>query len=74
MDLNVRAFRTVQAALADPAASDKRRESARRGGLRGGPSRAIVISAERRVEIAKKANRARWASKNKTELKKPLTS
>ncbi|HEX3892616.1 MAG TPA: hypothetical protein VHW46_08590 [Terracidiphilus sp.] len=60
MDLNVRAFRTVQAALTDPAASDKRRESARKGGLKGGPSRAKTMSAKRRTEIAKKASSARW--------------
>lgn len=60
MDLNVRAFRTVQAALAEPAASDKRKEAARKGGLRGGPSRAQSISPKRRKEIAVRASAARW--------------
>jgi hypothetical protein len=60
MDLNVRAFRTVQAALSEPTVPDERKESSRKGGLRGGPSRARTISAERRKEIAMKANAARW--------------
>jgi len=60
MDLNVRAFRTVQAALAEPAEPDKRKEAARKGGLLGGPSRARSISAKRRREIAEQANAARW--------------
>ena len=63
MYLNVRAFRVVQAATSEPAITDKRKESSRKGGLSGGPSRARSISAERRLEIAKKANGARW---NKT--------
>jgi hypothetical protein len=61
MDLNVRAFRTVQAALAEPAAPDKRRQSARKGGLVGGPSRAKTLSPARRTEIAKRASIARWS-------------
>lgn len=60
MDLNVRAFRTVQAALTEATAPDKRKESSRKGGLRGGPSRAKTISAEQRSAIARKASRARW--------------
>lgn len=60
MDLNVRAFRTVQAALTEATAPDKRKESSRRGGLRGGPSRAQAISAEQRSAIARKASEARW--------------
>jgi len=63
MDLNVRAFRTVQAALSEPSAPDRRKQSARKGGLAGGPSRAKSISAKRRTEIARKASAARW---NKT--------
>jgi hypothetical protein len=63
MDLNVRAFRVVQAVFAESVVPDKRKESTRKGGLAGGPSRARSISAERRLEIAKKANGARW---NKT--------
>jgi hypothetical protein len=62
MDVNVRAFRIVQAAISDePKASESaKKEAARKGGLVGGPSRAKSISRERRVEIAKKANTARW--------------
>jgi hypothetical protein len=63
MDLNVRAFRVVQAALSEPTAPDKRKESSRKGGLLGGPSRAKSISAKRRTEIAQKASRARWSKK-----------
>jgi hypothetical protein len=63
MDVNVRAFRVVQAAIAEPKESttvDAKRASARKGGLIGGPSRATSISAERRREIARKASNARW--------------
>lgn len=66
MDVNVRAFRVVQAALAEPkepTTVDAKRASARKGGLIGGPSRAASISADRRREIARKASKARW---NKT--------
>jgi hypothetical protein len=60
MDVNVRAFRMVQATISEPTAPNVRKESARKGGLVGGPSRARSISAERRTEIAKKASNARW--------------
>lgn len=60
MDLNVRAFRTVQAALAEPTEPDKRKEASRRGGLLGGRARASSVSAKRRKEIAKQASAARW--------------
>jgi len=66
MDLNVRAFRTVQAALAEPVPADKRKQAARKGGLAGGPSRARSISAPRRSEIAKKASMTRWSARSKT--------
>lgn len=61
MDVNVRAFRTVQAAISGDSASNSKKESSRKGGLKGGRSRAMSMSRERRVEIAKKANRARWS-------------
>ena len=66
MDLNVRAFRVVQEAVSEESSSPsrKRRNAARLGGLKGGPSRARSISAERRTEIAKKANAARWKKSN----------
>jgi hypothetical protein len=66
MDLNVRAFRVVQAAMSENTVIDKKKESARKGGLLGGPSRARSVNAERRSEIAKKASAARWATKSKT--------
>jgi hypothetical protein len=61
MDVNVRAFRVVQAALSESREPDARKIAASKGGLVGGPSRARSISAERRSEIAKKASKARWA-------------
>jgi hypothetical protein len=63
MDLNVRAFRVVQAAINGPSATppDPKKASARKGGLKGGPSRARAISAQRRREIAQKASRTRWS-------------
>jgi hypothetical protein len=61
MDLNVRAFRTVQAALEDhPTEENSKKAAARKGGLIGGPSRARSISAARRIEIARIASDARW--------------
>lgn len=61
MDLNVRAFRTVQEAISERSPeSTKKKASSRKGGLIGGPARARSISPERRTEIAKKANSARW--------------
>jgi hypothetical protein len=62
VDVNVRAFRVVQEATSGVSspASRAKKESARKGGLKGGRSRAQSMSHERRVEIAKKANAARW--------------
>ena len=39
------------------------KEYARKGGLIGGPKRAAKLSKKRRIEIARKAARARWAKK-----------
>lgn len=62
MDLNVRAFRTVHEALKERSPEeDAKKIAAKKGGLIGGPSRARSITRERRVEIAKQANQARWA-------------
>lgn len=66
MDLNVRAFRTVQAALSEPVLPDKRKAASSKGGQRGGPSRARSVSAERRREIAQMASASRW--KKQTSL------
>lgn len=62
MDLNVRAFRVVQEAISGVSspASRAKKESSRKGGLKGGRSRASTMSRERRIEIAKKASAARW--------------
>jgi hypothetical protein len=61
MDLNVRAFRTVQRAIReDSPVPDAKKAASKKGGLIGGPSRARSISRERRIEIAKKASGARW--------------
>jgi hypothetical protein len=61
MDLNVRAFRTVLAAINEhPTEQETKKAASRRGGLIGGHARAASISAERRIEIAKKASAARW--------------
>lgn len=61
MDLNVRAFRTVQAALAEPVQPSKRKEAARKGGLAGGLARARTLSKRRRKEIALAGSKARWS-------------
>lgn len=63
MDVNVRAFRVVQAAFAEDKEPDARKVAASKGGRVGGPSRARSISRERRIEIAKKASAARWSRK-----------
>lgn len=61
MDLNVRAFRTVHAALDEHPTEDTPQQAAsRKGGLVGGPARAQSMSAKRRREIARKASAARW--------------
>jgi len=61
MDLNVRAFRTVQAALSETVPPDKRKEAASKGGLAGGPARARNLSRSRRKEIALAGSSARWS-------------
>lgn len=67
MDLNVRAFRVVQEATREEMpAPNPRKAASSKGGRVGGPSRAKSISRERRVEIAKKASRARWQNKVKS--------
>lgn len=70
MDINVRAFRTVHAALAEPAEPDKRRESSRKGGLRGGKARAASLSKERKKQIALSGSVARWGNVNRKSAEK----
>lgn len=63
MDLNVRAFRVVQAAISEHTENteiESKKAAARKGGLAGGPSRARSMSAKRRREIARAASNARW--------------
>ena len=46
----------------DPNAKDKKaQELGKKGGLKGGKSRAKKLSAERRSQIAAKAAQSRWA-------------
>ncbi len=59
MDLNVSAFRIVQQ-LTTETKGNKRSLAGRAGGSAGGPARAKKLTPERRKEIAKKANEARW--------------
>ncbi len=65
-DINVLATRIVEKAtsLDAPRTSDGKNAYAvalgRAGGLKGGKARAVKLTSERRVEIAKKAARARW--------------
>lgn len=71
MDLNVRAFRTVQAVFEDhPTKENAKKVAARKGGLIGGPSRARSISAARRREIARAASNVRWQKRNTQEEKR----
>ena len=56
------AFAVVQRATGEvtaPARS-KKQESGRKGGLKGGASRAIALTPEQRSEIARVAAQARW--------------
>lgn len=64
MDLNVQAFRLVQQAVEETCPSDVvQRAASRRGGIKGGAARAASLSSERRKEIARQANAARWSRK-----------
>jgi len=65
-DFTQTAFDVVQRATGEvtaPAPS-KKQESGRKGGLKGGASRAISLTAEQRSEIAKKAALSRWGTKS----------
>lgn len=68
MDLNTNAFRIVQHLTAENK-DTKRTADARAGGVLGGPARALKLSAERRREIAVKANKARWKKKQARKLR-----
>lgn len=61
MDLNARAFRIMREATSETQLTvNPRKVAGRKGGLRGGPSRAAAIGADERREIARKASAARW--------------
>jgi hypothetical protein len=60
MDLNVQAFRLVEQATSEATPNQAKKASSRKGGLKGGAARAKSITSERRAEIARKANAARW--------------
>jgi hypothetical protein len=67
MDINVQAYRLVQQATEEKAITTvTKRLAARKGGLAGGLARASVTSPERRIEIARKANAARWQKSHPT--------
>jgi len=66
-DFSITAFRVVQEATGQVEPKSKRtidfKALGRLGGLNGGRARAEKLSPERRVEIARRAAQARWASK-----------
>jgi hypothetical protein len=63
LDLNKNAFRIVESLTTDKK-ENKRSKAASKAGKQGGPARAKVLTREQRIEIARKANLARWAHKN----------
>lgn len=67
-----RDFNTLAKAITETATGDvepepqkhpAKSEGGKRGGLKGGPARAAILTAEQRTEIAKKAAQARWSHK-----------
>ncbi len=64
-DFSVTAFRVVQEATGQiepkPAKTFDAKALGHLGGLKGGKARVAKLTPERRVEIAKKAARARWS-------------
>ena len=69
-DVNVTAFQIVEAStnpLQTAPSSIQINQAAallgRRGGLKGGPARAKKLSQKKRIQIAKKAAKTRWAKK-----------
>lgn len=71
MDLNVKAFRLVQGVIGEAPETNKlnKRTAARKGGILGGIARAKSMSPERRAEIARTANAARWRTQPPTRPK-----
>lgn len=71
-DLNVTAFQIVEAAtnptqeaLTPSQINQAAAALGRLGGLKGGPARAKKLTARKRVQIAKKAAKARWTKKSR---------
>jgi hypothetical protein len=62
-DLNQMAYRVVQHATEDKPEKSVYQVSGRKGGIKGGKSLAAKRTPEERSEAARKAARARWASK-----------
>ena len=57
------AFAVVQQATGEapkPAPETERQKNSRKGGLKGGATRATSLTPEQRSEIAKKAAQSRW--------------
>ena len=63
-DLNQLAAEIVSQATGRPAKDPLAVELGRRGGLKGGKARAKKLSKAQRIEIAKKAARARWEGRS----------
>ena len=61
-DFTQMALAVVQQATGEvtPPTPNKKQESGRKGGLKGGASRAVALTAEQRSEIARAAAAARW--------------
>jgi len=64
-DINEIAFDVVQRATGEVASQPKsaKTKSSRKGGLKGGASRATALTAEQRSAIARLAAQARWGKK-----------
>ena len=60
-DFSLNAFRVVQEATGQLKGGFDAKVLGRLGGLKGGRARALALTSERRVEIAKKAAQARWS-------------
>lgn len=63
-DLNQLAAEIVSQATGQPVKDPLAVELGRRGGLKGGKARAKKLSKAQRIEIAKKAARARWEGRS----------
>ncbi len=55
--------------ITDETDESKKKDYARRGGLKGGKARAKALTAEQRRKIAQKAAKARWEAQARREKK-----